>query len=214
MKDGVVALARRHLAGLHSVDEWGLDEDWIAVATAVADVRWSIHVGGAEHIPARGPALLVVNHRPLAGSLAVALVGVRRETGRVIRLAGITDVAPLGVVLRRLGGVVDHPQEIAGLLLDGQLPAVPCRAEWRFDGRVGRVPADLVAPALEQGAPVLPVAVLTAPWRRDARMEVGPPLRLRRRAGPLGVAELADAARAAVQRIVDEAAPLGDRWLS
>jgi hypothetical protein len=75
------------------------------------------------------------------------------------------------------------------------------------------VRAELVAPALDAGAPVLPVAVLAAPWRREARVEVGAPVRLRRRSGPLAAAELADAARAAIQRIVDEAAPPGARWL-
>jgi hypothetical protein len=210
---GPLAVTRRHVAGLHTVDEWGLDEDWIAVASAAAGIRWSIHVGGADHVPADGPALIVLNHRPLAGSIAIALVGVHRASGRVIRVAGIPDVAPLGVVLRRLGGVIDHPQEIAVLLRDGRLPAVPSRAEWRHVGRVGPVRAELVAPALDAGVPVLPVAVLAAPWRREARVEVGAPVRLRPRGGPLAAAELADAARAAIQRIIDEAAPPGARWL-
>jgi hypothetical protein len=209
----VATTARRHLEGTHVVDEWGLDEDWVSLAASVTSVRWSIAVGGAEHIPSHGPALLVVNHRPLAGSLAIALVGIRRATGRVIRLVGIPDVAPLGVLLRRVGGVVNHPQEVTGLLRAAQLPAVPCRAEWRLDGRVGRVDGDLIAPALTTGATVLPVAVLASPWSRGARVEIGPPVRARRRRGPLAPAELADATRAAVQRLVDEATPPGARWL-
>jgi hypothetical protein len=209
----VTAVARRHLQGTHSVDEWGLDEDWVAMASAVAGLRWSVTVGGAEHVPARGGALLVVNHRPLAGSLAVAVVGLSRATGRIIRVTGIADLAPLGVVLRRLGGVVAHPQEVAGLLRAGQLPAVPSRREWRLDGRVGAVPTDLVDAAAELGAPVLPVAVLASPWSRRARVEVGSPVRIRRRRGPLAAAELAAAARHAVQRLVDEATPPGARWL-
>src|SRR4029453_10631639 len=42
-------------------------------------------------------------------------------------------------------------------------------------------------------------------------VEVGPPVEPRRRTGPLAVAELADAARDAIQRIVDEASP--PSWL-
>jgi hypothetical protein len=209
----VATAVRRHVEGAHVVDEWGLDSDWVSVASAVAGLRWSIAVGGPEHVPTRGPALIVVNHRPLAGSLAVALVGIRQATGRVVRLVGIPDVAPLGVVLRRLGGVVHHPQEIAGLLRAGHLPVVACCAEWRLDGRVGRVDSDLIAPALAAGVPIVPVAVLVSPWGRRARVEVGSPVRTRRRKGPLAPAELADAARAAVQRLVDEATPPGARWL-
>jgi hypothetical protein len=207
------ALVGRHLRGTHTVDEWGLDEDWISVATAVAGLRWSVTIGGADHVPSRGSALLVVNHRPWAGSLPVAVMGLREATGRIVRVVGIADVAPLGVVLRRLGGVVRHPQEVAGLLRDGHVPAVPCRPEWRLDGGVGRVPAELVAPAIDADADVIPVAVLVTPWQRRARVEVGAPLRRRRRRGPLAAAELADAARAAVQRLVDEATPPGARWL-
>jgi hypothetical protein len=209
----VVAAARRQLAGTHVVDEWGLDEDWVSLAASAAGLRWSVAVGGAEHLPSRGPALVVVNHRPFAGSLAVALVGIRELTGRVLRIVGIPDVAPIGPVLRRLGGVLHHPQEIAGLLRSGHVPAVPCRAEWRLDGRVGRLDAELVGTAVAAGAPIVPVAVLASPWSRHARVEVGPPVRVRRRRGPLATAELADAARAAVQRLVDEATPPGARWL-
>jgi hypothetical protein len=46
---------------------------------------------------------------------------------------------------------------------------------------------------------------------RRVRVEVGPPVQPRRRTGPLAVAELADAVRDAIQRIVDEASP--PSWL-
>ena len=47
---GPVAVTRRHVAGLHTVDDWGLDEDWIR-SPATAGIRWSIHVGGATTFP-------------------------------------------------------------------------------------------------------------------------------------------------------------------
>ena len=60
----------------------------------------------------------------------------------------------------------------------------------------GSARSRLVAPALDAGAPVLPVAVLAAPWRRGGWRSVCT-VQLRRRSGPLA-AELADAARAAI----------------
>ena len=52
---------------------------------------------------------------------------------------------------------------------------------------------------------------LLEPFVRRVRVEVGPPVEPRRRTGPLAVAELADAVRDAIQRIVDEASP--PSWL-
>ena len=55
------------------------------------------------------------------------------------------------------------------------------------------------------------MAVIAPPLVRRVRVEVGPPVAPRRHAGPLAVAELADAVRDAIQRIVDEASP--PSWL-
>jgi hypothetical protein len=76
---------------------------------------------------------------------------------------------------------------------------------------VGPVRAELVAPAVASGAPVLPVAISGNRFGRSLRVDVGPPLvRRRRRAGPLAAVELADGAREAVQALLDESAP--QRW--
>jgi hypothetical protein len=113
--------------------------------------------------------------------------------------------------MRRLGGVVARPDEVGGLLRAGHLPAVWCQPRITTSHRVGPAPVPYLAAALEVGCPVLPVAVIAPPLARRVRVEVGPVVRTTRRPGPLAAAELADAIRAAIQRMVDEASP--PSWL-
>lgn len=204
-----LSMLRRHAAGGNEVDPWGMDPDLVGLARALAPVRWSITVGGTDHVPAMGPALLVANRRLLAATPLLVAAAIGRATGREVRFTGIADLAPLGPALRRVGGVLARPDEVAGLLRHGQLPAVWC--EPRSSKRVGAVPQAFLAAAMATGAPVLPVAVIAPPLVRRVRVEVGPPVAPRPHAGPLAVAELADAVRDAIQRIVDEASP--PSWL-
>ena len=205
----VLTVLRRQATGGNEVDPWGMDPELVGLARALAPLRWSVTVGGADHVPAAGPALLVANRRMLAATPLLVAASIGRATGREVRFTGIADIAPLGPALRRVGGVLARPDEVAGLLRDGQLPAVWCEA--RSSKRVGAAPEPFLAAAMATGAPVLPVAVIAPPFVRRVRVEVGPPVEPRRRTGPLAVAELADAVRDAIQRIVDEASP--PSWL-
>lgn len=112
---------RQRLQGTHEVDPWGLDVDLLDRVSPLADLRWSIAVDGASCIPAAGPAVLVSERRLSPSTPTVVARAVRRGSGRVLRVAGIPDVAPVGPLLRRFGGVVDHPAEIAALLRAGEV---------------------------------------------------------------------------------------------
>jgi hypothetical protein len=205
----LLSVLGRQATGSNDVDPWGMDPELVDLARSLAAVRWSITVGGVDHVPATGPALLVANRRVLAATPLLVAAAIGRATGREVRFTGIVDIAPVGPALRRVGGVLARPDEVAGLLRDGQLPAVWCAA--RSSKRVGAAPEPFLAAAMSTGAPVLPVAVIAPPLVRRVRVEVGPPVAPRRRTGPLAVAELADAVRDAIQRIVDEASP--PSWL-
>jgi hypothetical protein len=207
----LLSIARRQAVGANEIDPWGMDQDVVGVARALARLRWSITVGGADHVPSVGGALLVANRRPLGATPLLVAAAIGRATGRDVRFAGIVDIAPIGPAMRRLGGVVARPDEIGGLLRAGHLPAVWCQPRLTTSHRVGPAPVPYLAAALEAGAPVLPVAVIAPPLARRVRVEVGPGVRTSRRPGPLAAAELADAIRQAIQRMVDEASP--PSWL-
>ena len=55
------------------VDNWGCDSHAVARAFTVSRLRWDVAVGGTEHLPRRGGALIVVDpasHRT-SGALLV-----------------------------------------------------------------------------------------------------------------------------------------------
>ena len=134
-----------------------------------------------------------------------ALLALGDRAGRPIRFTGVADVEPLATGLHRLGGLFSQPAEVASALRAGEVAVVWCRdAVHRGPPRVGRVAPELLLPAVELGVPVLPVAISGRRVGRRLRVEVGRALPPRTRATPLAAAELADAARAAVQALLDD----------
>jgi 1-acyl-sn-glycerol-3-phosphate acyltransferase len=116
----------------------------------------------------------------------------------------------LSTPLRRLGAVVDRPAEVASLLRGGHIVGLPLAMQLRSRMRAGRLsPAD-VAPALQLGIPVIPVAVVGGELSGRWRVYVGEPIDPPRSQGPLALADLADGAQEAVQFRLDEAFP--PRW--
>lgn len=206
----LVSVVRRRITGAYEIDEWGLDEDLLAVADPLLDVRFAITVDGAEHLPVDGRAVLVFNRRVGLLEPAVVLRAIRRSTGRTPRIVGLPDVQAVGPALRRFGSALDRPDEIAGLLRADQMVAIAAsRSARRF--QAGAVDPDLLMPAADLDAPVFPVAVVGREIGRAWRVVVGAPVPAPKAKGPLAGAELADEARAGLQTLLDEIIP--PRWL-
>lgn len=204
------AVVRRRLAGEFTVDEWGLDPDVVEALSPVLGLRWGVDVEGAELIPQDGPVLVVANRRFGASEPFVLSRGIRLSTGRFVRLPGVPDVAAVGPALRRLGAVVDHPDEVAGLLRAGEVVAAFCDRDVRRRHHAGALRPAAVAPALVTGAAVVPVALVGREVGRRWRLIVGAPVDRPAARGPLASAELADTARRRLQGLLDDALP--PRW--
>lgn len=204
---GAVDRIRSRIRGEFVIEPWGADAELVDLAGPVLELPLRITVEGGPGLPASGPALLVANRR--FGLLEPLVLGraVTRATGRQIRFLGIPDIAPLALPLRRLGGAVDHPQELAGLLRAGHLVATPLGPTYRRPRRAGTFDPDRVAVALDLDAPVVPVAVLGGEVSGRWRVLIGEPVAVPSGRTPLALAELADAARAGVQALLDEATP-------
>lgn len=194
--------------GDFDIDEWGHDPELVGAVAPLLRFRTEVT---AAHVPDSGPAVIVANRRSGVCEPFVLMRAVRQRTGRLLRFLGIPDVAPLALPLRRLGGAVDDPHELRGLLRAGHLVALPLGPTFRKPLRAGNLDPRSLAPALELGVAVIPAAVvggeLTGRWRVHIGSPVphpsGPPT-------PLALAELADSARAGVQELLDEAFP--PRW--
>jgi 1-acyl-sn-glycerol-3-phosphate acyltransferase len=202
----VVQLQRR-ATGAADVDEWGLDPELVSLANPILATRWDIEVTGAERLPAVGGALLVFNRRFGVSEPWVLARGVRQATGRFVRTVGVPDVAPIGPLLRRFGGVVDRTDEVAGLLRAGQLVGLPTARDLRTRERVGRLAVHRLEAAIETGCPVVPVALIGRELGRTWRVVVGEPVAPILDGGPLAAAELADAVHGEAQVLVDESLP-------
>jgi hypothetical protein len=199
-------LARR-ARGANDVDEWGLDPELVALANPVLALRWDIEVHGAHQLPTVGGAVLVFNRRFGVSEPWVVARGIRQATGRFVRTVGVPDVAPVGPLVRRFGGVLDRADEITGLLRAGQLVGLPMARDVRSRERVGSLEVDRIEPAIETGCPVVPVALVGRELGRSWRIVVGDPVPPLADAGPLAAAELAESTRAAVQVLLDESLP-------
>jgi 1-acyl-sn-glycerol-3-phosphate acyltransferase len=198
-------IVRRRVDGSYVVDEWGFDPDFVALLSPLVEARWQISVDGAEHIPQEGAAVLVANRRfGMSEPFAVASA-VWQATGRIVRVLGVPDIAPIGPVLRRMGAVQDRPDELAGVLRAGQLALVFLDRQLRMGARVGQIGRGALVPAVELGVPVVPVAVTGRELSRRWRVQVGAPVvaRTASGSGPLAVAETIDAVRAEIQEIID-----------
>lgn len=199
-------ILRHRIDGDHPVDEWGLDPELVDFFAPVVALRWRIRVDGAEHLPAVGPAMVVFNRHIGVSEAFVCARGLREATGRFIRPVGAPDVAVIGPALRRFGLVQSQPDEVTGLLRAGEVVAVPLQREVLHHRRAGAAPVDHLARALIAGVPVVPVAVVGWEAGRTWRLLVGEPLPEPAGRGPLGIGELAEAARTSIQGLIDRLA--------
>ena len=95
------------------IDDWGRDDTLAGVAARLGHLRWDATIGGAEVLPERGPALIVVNSRRFALAPWFVALALSQRTGRPVRFVGRPDTAPFGALARRLGGLLARPDEVA-----------------------------------------------------------------------------------------------------
>ena len=188
---------------VRSLDDWGRDPHLVAAIAPLARARWRVSLGGSQHLPARAGALLVVNNRRLSFSTLYASLAIGDAVDRPVRFVGRPDVAPVGALLGRIGGLLDHPDEVFGALRRGELVVASCTPT-RHARHAGDVDHALLGAAVRAGVAVHPVATLNSTWSTACRVEIGAAVRPRRnRRGPLIEVELADAVRNHLQRLLD-----------
>ncbi len=186
------------------VDDWGRDAKLVGLTVRLGRLRWSLTLDGERRLPARRGALIVVNARRYALSPMFTALALGEATGRVVRFVGRPDVVPFGPVLRRLGGLLDRPDEVRGALRAGELVVLGARPQVH-PRRVGRVDHQIIGAAVSTRTPVFPAATLTSPLTGHARIRIGSAARPgRRRRGPLSELELADVLERRIQRLLDE----------
>ena len=164
------------------VDDWGRDPALVDAVVRLGRLRWNTVIGGVEHLPARGRCARS-SSTPAASRWrrSHAALALTAATGRPVRFVGRPDIAPVGALVRRLGGLLDRPDEVAGALRAGELVVMgaaadaapaPCRARRPPPDRRGS----------RDRRPVFPAATTSSPWAAGTRS------RSARRCVPAGAA--------------------------
>ncbi len=133
--------------------------------------------------------------------------GIRLATGRVVRIVGVPDVAPVGPLLRRLGGVLARPDEVAGLLRAGEVVGVLLDRDVRPRAHAGPSRRRCSPRPSRSACRVVPVALVGRSSAVAGASALGPAVAHPDGRGPLALAELAERARTGVQELLDEALP-------
>lgn len=188
-----------------TVDDWGRDPGLVRSVMQLARVRWDVSVGGDQRLPRRKGGLVVVNTRRFALTPVFAAFAISEAVDRPVRFVGRPDTAPVGAFARRIGGLLDHPDEVGGALAAGQLVVMGAEPGEHRSELVGLVDHANVGAALAAGVSVYPAATSSSPLMRAARVEIGSPSRSpRKRRGPLTELELADRVRLDIALLLDE----------
>src|SRR5262249_24908497 len=129
-------------------------------------------ISGAEHVPAKGPMLLIANHSgalPFDGAMVITAVDKMRQ--RVVRFLYdrfVETIAPLDSFYRKGGGAVASRENAQALLRMGE-PVLLCPegisgVAKPFSERYWLRPfsAGFARIALQLDVPVVPVAVVGA----------------------------------------------------
>ena len=177
---GALELAERQLAGDSDVDQFGFDSEFssrilIPPARLVYQNWFRVKMRGLEHVPGRGPALVVANHSGTLPLDAIMLqTGLHDEhpAHRNLRLLGadlVYEIPLLGTVARKGGHIRACPANAHALLSAGKAVGVfpegfkgigkpfADRYQLRRFGRGG-----FAATAIRAQAPIIPCAIVGA----------------------------------------------------
>ena len=188
----------------NEVDDWGRDDAFVNRAWSVGHLRWATSVGGAEHVPKRAGALIVVNARRFALAPIFTALAIGAAVDRKVRFVGRPDTAPLGPMMQRLGAMLPVEAELEGALRAGELIVLGA-GHTRTNLHTGVIDHQLVGAAVAAKVRVLPAATMSVPLRRNARVEIGHPIRLsQKRRGPLEELETADQLQVRINAVLDE----------
>lgn len=188
----------------HATDDWGRDPMLVRNMMLLAQLRWDVATGGDQHLPKRTGALVVVNSPTWSSTTVFAAFAISEAIDRPVRFIGRSSIPVLHSFDRRIGGLLHHPDEVAGALRSNEI--VVLGADSSLGSRaVGTVDHTIVGAALTTGTRVFPAATSSSPFSRRARVEIGaysrPP---RNRRGPLSELELADRIRGDICDLLDE----------
>jgi len=157
-------------------DPFGLDPELrqrvLPAVRFLHDRYWRVDVAGIQHVPARGPVLLVANHSgavPFDGAMIVTAVELRRQRAlRFLYDRFVENLAPVSAFYNKVGGAVATRENAVTLLRMGEallvfpegVPGVAKPFGDRY--RLRPFSPGFARLALALDVPIVPVAVVGA----------------------------------------------------
>jgi 1-acyl-sn-glycerol-3-phosphate acyltransferase len=125
-----------------------------------------LELQGAEHLPASGPALVVINHASLLDVPALMVLDPYPDTATIAK-ASLFNVPVISWLLRQWGAIPVERQgrdstgvrALLSVLRNGQVLAVAAEGRRTRSGRLEPINAVLAKIAVSAGVPVVPVGM-------------------------------------------------------
>jgi 1-acyl-sn-glycerol-3-phosphate acyltransferase len=125
-----------------------------------------LELQGAEHLPASGPALVVINHASLLDVPALMVLDPYPDTATIAK-ASLFKVPVISWLLRQWGAIPVERQgrdstgvrALLSVLRNGQVLAVAAEGRRTRSGRLEPINAVLAKIAVSAGVPVVPVGM-------------------------------------------------------
>jgi 1-acyl-sn-glycerol-3-phosphate acyltransferase len=165
-----------------------------------------LEVQGLEHLPPRGPALVLLNHASLLDVPALMALDPYTDTAMIAK-ASLLNVPLLGVALRRWGAIPVERQgrdsmgvrALLTALRAGRVVAVAAEGRRTRSGHLERINPVLAKIAATADVPLIPLGIggsfralppgAVVPRRAPIVVRVGRPFRLARGTDPATAAE-------------------------
>ena len=166
----------------------------------------ALELQGAEHIPSRGPAIVVLNHASLLDVPALMVLDPFPDTATVVK-ASMFKVPIVSWALRQWGAIPVERQgrdssgvrTMLGVLRSGGVMAVAAEGRRTRSGRLEAINPVLARIAAGANVPILPVGIRGSfkalppgaflPRPRKILVRVGPSFRLAPGTGPAEAAQ-------------------------
>jgi 1-acyl-sn-glycerol-3-phosphate acyltransferase len=190
---------------------------WVArrVVRVYMRVWHTLRVEGIEHLPPRGPALVLLNHASLLDIPALMALDPYTDTAMIAK-ASLLRVPLLGTLLRQWGAIPVERQgrdstgvrALLSALRAGRVVAVAAEGRRTRSGHLEAINPVLAKIAVSADVPLVPMGIVGSfqalppgavfPRRRPIVVRVGAPFRLGRGMDPVRAAERIQAEIAAL----------------